>query len=275
MRFLKRWVRRRRELAAIAPRCHQLENEIGSVLGESVRLVPAPMKGGYDEIFTVEGAKRLGILRLNNSCKLQQDPVGPLDPGLPLGAAERIDREWNAYTALSPLGLSPTPLMRGPDFMVCSWLPWNRASRRLVADSGAIWPLLEATLPAIDSMHEIGLTHLDLNLGNILFDSGSGRICLIDFEFGPAPWVKEDQQMAFDYLRLIEDCTKPRRGGATLKSDLPRLETMLHDTIAAETRSAGLDFVFAKLRRLARENEVCEVLRGVFPGLPQDSCPRI
>ncbi len=270
MRSLKRWVRRRRELAAIAPRCRHLEKEIGGALGEAIQLVPAPMKGGYDEIFTVEGSKRLGVVRLNNPRKIQEDPVGPLDPGIPLDARERIDREWNAYTRLSPLGLAPTPLIRGPDFMVCSWLPWDRASRCLVADPGDIWPLLEAVLPAIVSMHRTGLTHLDLNLGNILFDRKSGRTCLIDFEFGPAEWVGMEQQMTFDYLRLIEDCTKPRRGGASLKSDLLRLEQLLEDTVPTGIRSARLDFVFAKLQRLAREGEVCETLRKVFPGIPQE-----
>ena len=274
MKSLKRWIRRRREIAAISPRSRELEDEIGKTLGESVRLVPAPMKGGYDEIFTVEGCRRLGILRLNNPIKDQQDPIGPLDPGIPLDDRGRIDREWHAYSMLFPLGLSPEPLVRGPDFMVCSWLPWDRASRRLVVDSGEIWSLLETVLPAIASMHGTGLTHLDLNLGNVLFDPCSARTCLIDFEFGPAPWVREDQQKAFDYLRLIEDCTKPRRGGVNLKSYLMRLGTLLNAIVPAEIRSAGLDFVFAKLQRLAREDGVCDVLREVFPGLPQDNFRR-
>jgi hypothetical protein len=95
------------------------------------------------------------------------------------------------------------------------------------------------------------------------------NVTFIDFEFGPVDWIDIDQQMAFDYLRLIDDCTKRRRGGTHMLSDVPRLIELLNNSVdkRAGARKANMTFVFDKLTRLGQHPELCQQLRRVFVGL--------
>ncbi len=82
------------------------------------------------------------------------------------------------------------------------------------------------------------MVHLDLNLGNLLADPQGWGISIIDFEFGPVDWVTLPQQMAFDYLRLIDDALKPRRGGRSLLAEPQRLASLLESCVAPSARRA-------------------------------------
>ena len=269
MKSPARWLRRQFELRRHRRERDAIARAISADLARPVILLPASTKGGYDEIYYAEEAgERFAVVRVNSEHRRQSDPVGPNDPGVPLGPAERLEREWRAYTRLAPLGLSPKPLWRNDRAIACSWLKAERASRFLVNHRQAFWSLFERILPLISQMHRAGVTHLDLNLGNILIDAVSGRLLVIDFEFGPREWVTTPQQRAFDYLRVLDDCIKPRRGGDLLLADIPRAVEALDAYLDPETRQADLSFVLDKLPRLAKSTALREALRHLFHGLP-------
>ena len=102
MRSPIRFLRRRWEYAGLAPRKTELEAEFSRFMGERMLFQPADAKGGYDQIYLATSAGRtVAVVRANNPRRTQHDPIGPLDPGVPLGPAERLQREWEAYTRLS------------------------------------------------------------------------------------------------------------------------------------------------------------------------------
>ena len=272
MRSPFRWFRRRSEFAMQAGRRKELEAEFTEFHGSPVRFVPAQAKGGYDQIYyALQGGKRFAVIRVNSPHKSCTDPIGPDDPGVPLGPAERLEREWEAYSRLFPRGLSPEPLWRTHDAIACSWVPWLRASDVLVKRREMTWPIIDHAITAIREMHEAGVIHLDLNTGNFLVEKSSAKVSIIDFEFGPQPWVDVDQQMAFDYLRLLDDFVKPRRGGKIMLGDLGKLEGLLERSVPAGIRQARLGFCLRKLSRLAGQRELCEMLARIFPRLRDES----
>lgn len=268
MRSPLRWFRRRSEFSLQTTRRLELEAEFSSFRGKDVYLVPASAKGGYDQIYhAMENGRRIAVVRVNSPHKKQTDPVLPEDPAVPLHDKERLDLEWNAYTKLFPLGLSPEPIWRTTDAIACSWVRWRRASRMLVKRREMAWPILERALDAIRRMHAAGVIHLDLNTGNFLVQKTGPGISIIDFEFGPRPWINERQQMAFDYLLLINDFVKPRRGGMLILADLDRLYEVLERTVPAQVRAADLGFSLIRLKRMAAEPALRDMLERVFPRL--------
>jgi serine/threonine protein kinase len=144
----------------------------------------------------------------------------------------------------------------------------------VVRDRQTFWPLIEAILPGISRMHRCGVTHLDLNLGNILVDPRTSKIAFIDFEFGCRATVTIPQQQAYDYLRLIDECLRPRRGGKQLLNEMDRLVGGLRGCVDGAVREADLSGFLEKLRRLAAHAELCQKLRTVFPHLEPSGFPR-
>ncbi len=116
-------------------------------------------------------------------------------------------------------------------------------------------------------MHDQGVVHLDLNLGNLLLNPDGKGVAFIDFEFGPVDWVSNEQQMAFDYLRLITDCTKRRRGGELLLADSERLIQLLDQHVESEARLANMSFSLMQLHRLTEHPELQKSLSSIFCGL--------
>jgi serine/threonine protein kinase len=74
-------------------------------------------------------------------------------------------------------------------------------------------------LDAVQRMHELGITHLDLNCGNVLVSPDLSRVALIDFEYAPVHGLSFHDQQRFDLLRLAHNLLKPRRGRDAAFSD--------------------------------------------------------
>lgn len=265
-----RWLRRRADLRRLAPRRVALEAELAQLFRAPCTLVPAVSKGGYDQIFyAVSGGIRRAVVRVNNPHRKPHEAVHPRLPLVALAPAARLAREWDAYSRLFPLGLAPQPLWRTGDAMACSWVDRTRASAALTRQHAGVWSFAATAFPAVRRMHEAGVVHLDLNLGNLLFQSGDDRLQFIDFEYGPADWVSVEQQMAYDYLRLIDDLLRPRRIGRLLLADPERLLARVRDVIPAPVAQARTGFAFAKLRQLAANTGFCHKLSAIFPALRQ------
>jgi hypothetical protein len=262
------WLRRRGELAALDPRRRELEAELSRYCGHSVQLVSVQAKRSYDEVYyALRDGQKFAVVRVNNPWKKQVGAIQPQSIAVPLQSRERLRREWTAYERLFPSGLSPQPIWRAEDAIACGWLNWPRASETILRDRDQFWPTIETVLPAIRQMHDCGITHLDLNLGNILTEPNTRRVAFIDFEFGAVPAVTVPQQRAFDYLRLIDECVRPRRGGKQMLGDLDRLVLRLQESVDEEARDADMSRVWGKLHRLASHAELRQKLRTVFPRL--------
>ena len=268
MRSPLRWFHRRSEFAKQSTRRIELEEDFSKFRGTRVSFVPADAKGGYDQIYyALEGREKFAVVRINNPHKRENDPIGALDPGIPLGPADRLEREWEAYTKLFPAGLSPQPIWKTTDAIICSWIPWKRASEVLVKRRDLTWSVIDRSINAIRRMHDSGVIHLDLNTGNLLIEENGPGISIIDFEFGPVDWVSLEQQMAFDYLRIIDDFVKPRRGGKVMLANLEKLSVILDNAVPFEIRNASMGFSLSKLKRIAAHEELRKALAAVFPNL--------
>ncbi len=279
MASLSKFFRRRRELARFAPEMRHTESALAQACGHPVSLKPAATKGGYDEIYyalrpageqpTGRAHERFAVVRINSPHKTQNDPIHPHDPSVPLDAASRLEREWNAYDVLGPLGLSPSALWRSDTAIACTWLHADRVSRHLARHRDQVWNIADDAFALVTQMHEHGVVHLDLNLGNLLIDPSTQKLQVIDFEFGPSDWAQPDQQRAFDYLRLVEDFVKPRRGGDHIAQNPQRLADLLSRHVPDIAAGADLRFGAKKLSRLTSVPSVYHAVRGVFNGLPE------
>lgn len=269
IRSPKHWRRRSRELNSIEPRRVEIEAELSEQIGRPIQLASVGTCRSYDEVFfAMAGRERVGVVRVNSLAKAPPDEAeGPDDLALPLLARERLDREWDAYCQLAPAGLAPKPLWRADDAIACAWVRWPRMSDLLIADRSQVWSTLDRALPAIRQMHALGVTHLDMNPGNVLLSPRDNTACLIDFEFGPAPWLSVDGQKAYDYLRIVNECLRPRRGGQYLASDPGRLAEMLNGHACEQARIGELPISDRHLRRITEQPQLQKLLQEVFTGL--------
>ena len=263
-----RWLKRRYQQSRLSPRRRELESQLTQAWDRPIQLVAASTSESYDEIYyALDKTERVAVVRVNSPYRKKPDLVIADHAGYPLAAQERLNLEWDTYSKLNPLGLSPEPLWRTTDAIACSWLHWPRVSQHLIQNRSDFWNVLERILPTIQSMHNQGITHLDMNLGNLLVDPNSDRVAVIDFEFGPAKWITPAQQRGLDYIRLITDCSKRRRGGGLLEADLPRMVQLLDGFVDKETRAAEVAFSTVQLPRLRTNERLRSHLGEIFPNL--------
>lgn len=269
IRSPRRWNRRRNEIASVEPRRREIERELTEHCGHTVELVSVNALRSYDEVFfALRDGCKFAVVRVNSPIKQDPDePVGRDHLVIPLRSSQRLDREWTAYEQLAPLGLSPRPLWRCEDAIACEWLEWPRMSETIIRDREQFWPLMECIVPAIRRMHDGGVTHLDLNPGNLLIELETRNVAFIDFEFGAVDWINAAQQRAYDYLRLVSECLRRRRGGPQLLSDTDRLIRLLEQSVDEATRGAELSLSVDRLRRLTEHPELRRKLGSVFEQL--------
>ncbi|MGA1013858.1 MAG: lipopolysaccharide kinase InaA family protein [Limisphaerales bacterium] len=264
-----KWLRRSWERYQQAPRKNQLSQELAEHFKCAIALKPASTKGGYDQIYLAQSGKEIvAVVRVNNPHKVSTDPIGPEDPAIPLGNEERLNREWQAYETLSPHGLSPRPLWRCQDAIACSWLDWKRLSTQMTNPRLDPIAIQMSLFSSIRRMHDLGITHLDLNLGNFLIRPGATQLAVIDFEFGPVNGIDSGQQMAFDYLKIIQDSLRPRRGYGRLMPSLNDWMNLITQHIHPSASQASLPFVPRVLPRLYDHPEIVKSLRAIFSRLP-------
>ncbi len=240
-RLISSWLRRYHMRERIA----EVSAQLSLALQTPVDLHPAGLPGGgMDAIFL---ARRKGASGgIPRSSTLLSDTIqsgmagdviasvrvnGPrnllvLDepelPRLALGHDARLRREATAYRKLAPLGLAPQLLVRGDVFLANEWLGWSRATELLKRSEDCLWELLPEVLSAVRRMHAAGVTHMDLNCGNMLVKPDWSTVAFIDFEYAPLQGMSVAAQQAFDYLRLAHNLLKPRRGLRVILQDPDR-----------------------------------------------------
>lgn len=255
MKFsLIRFLRERRLRRDFEPLRARLQEELSQALQQPCQLVPAAGKGGYDRLFYVEAkGQRMAMMRVKNNQAGEASPSSAEALRRTLTAAERLDYEWAAYTALSRKHLSPQPLWRTQEAIVASYHPFPRASEMLKTDEQMVWTLLPHLFALVRDMHAAQLVHMDLNLGNILVNPETHEMMAIDFEYAPVSTLSFEQACLCDYCRLINDLLRPRRGGRALQKDFNRFTELLRRALP---------------QGITRENLAC--IQGSFPVIMRD-----
>lgn len=129
-------------------------------------------------------------------------------PFVALDCVPKLEREWQAYAQGSTVGLTPKPLWRNHAAILSSYLEATPLSVTARCCGGSSLTATLAALPAIAKLHEVGITHLDMSLANILRHHQTAQLCFVDFEYGPAPELTLEHQILYDYLRLFESVWK-------------------------------------------------------------------
>ena len=208
MRAFKRWFRRWKSFRAAQPQLAVCRPEVERVFGGPVTWRQTGGCGRDVVCLVARGNRPVGVLRLTSSEGKAPVPAGR--GGLPfvaLSAAAKIEREWQAYAAGHPHGLTPQPLWRNSTALLCAYVEGAPLKREAEEGRAAYLALATEALPHIARLHRAGLTHMDMSLSNILCGA-SRRHLFVDFEYGPAEGLTVDQQCLYDYLRLLESIWK-------------------------------------------------------------------
>ncbi len=270
MRSPSRILKKLYQLYKLNPRRRQLEGEISTALGHEIRLHAKPTKSrDRSSIYWAKSnGQNIGILRLMNPYfNPPQTSADELGPRKLLPMKSRLAHEWDAYSRLHPVGLSPEPIWHCEDATMGSHVDWPRVSKQLIANPDSFWNIMEKVIPALRTMHDLGVFHMDLNMGNILADETGDGIMFIDFEYAGADGLTPPQQKAFDYLQMISNTTRRRRGGNVLKANTDRIARLLDASIDAETRNADLVFATNTLAKIDTIPGLRESLKTVFKKL--------
>ncbi len=262
MRALSGFLRREYANLRISGRKRQLIEQLSTHFGRPVSLRRAGARG-RDSVFVVKDKyQNVGALRLCNPHLRRNAPSADM-PFIMLSSAERLSHEWRCLAVAGPAGITPSPLWRDSDALMCEFIAGPRLSDRLSQDPSSFWELLARTSRTLGGLHALGITHMDASLANTI-DAGDG--CrLIDFEYGPRAGLSLEQQMAYDHLRLLESSLKfmPHREQERVDSWLDVLDAVLPER-ARETDIAPLAPAIARV--LACQSLIPR-LTTVFPSI--------
>ena len=208
MRALKRWFRRWRAYRAALPQLAACRPHLERIFGGAVTWRHTGGRGRDVVCQILRNGEPVGVLRLTHP---DTPPSTPASAGLPfvsLAATEKIDREWQAYSAGFPLGLTPQPLWRNDRAMLCAYASASPLIALVRKGQASALALATDALSPIAGLHETRLTHMDMSLSNILYEPVQDRYLFVDFEYGPAAGLTFEQQCLYDYLRLLESIWK-------------------------------------------------------------------
>lgn len=255
--FRERGLRKRFE-----PLRHALEQELGAFLGYACQLLPIRGKGGYDRLYqVVRGGECVAMMRVKNPDRLP--PVNAPDSALrrALAPDERLKREWTSYTKLAPLRLSPTPLWRSPEAIVATYHAGERVSNILKRKRGEVWNLIPRLFTLVWAMHDTGVTHMDLNLGNILCEYTTGALLALDFEYAPADILSFEEACLCDYLHITNDLLRPRRGGRFIKRQPERFVDLARPYLIPLLSNIRGNGLFSRFPQVAATPEIAELFQ--------------
>ena len=264
MRALSGLLRREYAHLRIAGRKRRLIEQLSIHFGHPVSLCRAGARG-RDSVFVVKDeCQTMGAIRLCNP-HLRVSALSSDMPFIILSNDERLSREWRCFAEASPAGITPRPLWRDEDALMCEFIAGPRLSDRLSQDPSSFWELLIRTSRALGRLHALDITHMDASLANTI-DAGDG--CrLIDFEYGPRADISLEQQMAYDHLRLLESSLKfmPRRVRLRIDSWLEVLDVVL----PKRTREVDIEPLAPAITRVLACHGLNHRLAAIFPSIDQ------
>lgn len=262
MRALKRWLRRKHGELRLGKRREEIRKLLEADLNRPCNLSPAGACG-RDSIYRVSDAGHgFACLRVVNpylvGARLEADM-----PFRVLNSTERLEREWSCYSRGAENGLTPKPLWRTDDTLCCEYVHGVRVMDKLLQQPARFWALLCSATIAVSKLHEVGITHMDVSLSNLIA-TPSDDLVFVDFEYAPAHGLSLAQQRAYDHLRLVESCIKFMPAGLAGQSGL-WLETLDKST-DARTRTCDLAPLAPALGRLFGQDGIKPSLALIFGG---------
>lgn len=259
LRDLRRGWRRWRAARAIEPRQRALLAELSRQLHGEVTLRAAGARG-RDSIFVVAvDGRESAMLRLLNPA-LKRKPVAAHMPYRTLPGGQRIDHEYRVYASCWAAGLTPRPLWRSSDALLCERLPGERLSAQLARRPECLWRVILRAAEALQSLHAHGFSHMDASLANTI-DRGTDGCALIDFEYAAAAGLSVAQQRLYDHLRLLESAIKSL-DPALLEAWRPWVAMLARQGV----RDADVRPLLAALPRLLASRPLRPALQALLPG---------
>ena len=218
---------------------------------------------GQDSIYIVlcDDIPR-AVLRLVNPYRRAKDMDMDM-PYIPLPAIERLSREWQAYQTGMEKDLTPCPLWRCDDAILCKYLPYGSLHDELLLHPDAFWRLILLASQRLNELHSSGITHMDASLANILTDNSLNHMVFVDFEFGANEKLNIGQQRAYDYLRLLESSIKFMPANKNNEHNA-WLELLLALT-DQETKQAEIQPLLPALTRLKKDSCLWLAVQQIFP----------
>ncbi len=209
----------------------QIETILAEQLNDDLKLRPAKLSGGgQDSIYhAIRRSRPEQIVASLRICHSQQSKQTD-EPELPrriLSPTRRILHESNCYTQLADSGISPRVIARADDFLANEWLPWQRVSDVLRKSEHRIWSILPLAISTVRQMHSLGVVHLDLNCGNLVLHPDGSALAVVDFEYGSPEEFSVETLRAFDFIRLLHNFLKPRRGLREIRRQPERVVELL------------------------------------------------
>lgn len=265
MRKLKRWWRSRRAEAALKDRREAVRGLVEGVIGSRVQLKERGNLGHDSNYDVFAGGRQVAVLRLVNPFK--QRPTPP--PGMPFqieDAQARLDHEYLALVRASQIGLSPAPLWRAEDAILCAYLPFHTLTSTVLKTPDRVWECLSQASATLDRLHrEVGMAHMDASLSNVLADAGHRTFALVDFEYTPVAGVTFPEQRIYDHLRLLQATGKfiPDR----LKGEHAPWFEQFGGYVDDEMRAAPLERIMPALNHVLGVPAYREAARRVLPRL--------
>ena len=206
MRAVTRWLRRARAEHRLRNRRHELRQALEADLGYRCQLIAAGARGRDSVYYVQRNGETVACMRVVNP-HLKRKPLAANMPFQVLDDSDRLQREWQCYQRGAATRLTPRPLWRAPDAIACEYVPGERLMYGLLAEPNRFWSFICAGTRAVARLHELGITHMDVSLANLIQTPDDEHV-FIDFEYGPAPGLNPAQQRAYDHLRLVESTIK-------------------------------------------------------------------
>lgn len=268
MRKLKRWWRRFYSEFRLRKRIQEITKELQSSLAlDQPPVLKSAGSAGHDSIYSVFGSdgKQIGVLRVLNPWR-ERDFFAGDSPFLLTQPEERIEREWEVYQKGAGLNLTPQPLWRDKDALLCAYLPYVNFQKKLLDNPADAEMLMKHTARRICDLHRAGIIHMDANLSNILSDEDFNNIVFIDFEYKTAPHLSVAEQKLFDHLRALESVVKfipqPVLESFIYKNDEGDwFHTLINSLSAEELKSIRLSVIAPGLERIFAYQKLHEAVQ--------------
>lgn len=263
IRTVRKWARQRAREARMHDTIVQTKTalQIHFSLAKPPRLKRRGINKFSNNYLVYNGKTILGILRIEDT----HTPRQPLPPERPytviLDTAERIKHEWHCYEMGASKHLTPRPLWRSDNALMCEYLPYKQLLATIKKYPDQAWENLLSAARAITKLHEAGIIHMDCWPQNI-FKSPDGNHYFVDFEYRPAPFINKAAQKVYDYLRMIETTWKflPKQQQKNYGPWLKYFASCLDD----DMRAIDLSLLAPSLKCILAEASLGDEIRRLF-----------
>ncbi len=208
MRRFKRLIRRLLSEWRNRKRKAEVTIKISKVIGEPVTLSPSGSRGA-DSIFLVKkrSGKKVGVLRLVNPFRKQKTTIENA-PYIVLDGYGRIARELKSYNFGASQELTPKVLWSDEDAILCEYFAGKSALELYQEGILSDVQLIDVGWRVLKSLHDVGVTHMDASIQNILISNDLKTVKLVDFEFDAIASLSFEHQCCYDFLRYLESSLK-------------------------------------------------------------------